>query len=361
MQRSWYLSGLLGGLVVFGGCGVSWGYLAAQYTLTPLEGQVTAIAKDDGRVIGEISEGGCEGGGCPQAQLYPTVIRLDLESDQNTDVYDTRAGYIVGRAQFTDGLNAFLYTASSLTYLGLGSGLCVTSDGDVWGESQLQPVVWRSGGNLSVLPTLGGSGGSVNACSERGDGAGTSLTSDGAYHCTYWPGATGVSDCHPGNGTTRSHAADMNYSAQIAANAVQFGHTYGYLWLFHTILWLMPLPGDVESVVLGLNDKSDAVGRSCPTVDPLRAEGCRAVGWEAGRDPVELLPRVANAAGWTFTNAVGIDNAGRIAVRGTLNGVDHSALLTPVETPVTAYFQWRWIIYDYYARQYWRWIRAGGR
>jgi hypothetical protein len=152
----------------------------------------------------------------------------------------------------------------------------------------------------------------------------------------------------------------MNYSAQIAANAVQAGHTYGYLWLFSSIVWLMPLPGDVESVVSGLNDKSDAVGWSCPTVAPIREEGCRAVGWELGHT-IELLPRVTNAQGWTLTNAVGIDNAGRIAVQGTLNGVDHSALLTPVETPVTAYFQWRWIIYDYYARQYWRWIRAGGR
>jgi hypothetical protein len=152
----------------------------------------------------------------------------------------------------------------------------------------------------------------------------------------------------------------MNYSAQIAGNAVQFGRTYGYLWLFHTIIWLMPLPGDVESYVQGLNDKSDAVGLSCPTVNPLRAEGCHAVGWELGHT-IELLPRVTNAQGWTLTNAVGIDNQGRIAVMGTLNGVDHTALLVPVETPVTAYFQWRWIIYDYYARQYWRWIRAGGR
>jgi hypothetical protein len=374
MGWRWYLNGALVGLILFGACGVSWGYLAAQYTLVPLQGRPNTIAKDDGRVVGELITGGCDATGCFPAQLYPTFALLAGLDAGNA--FGTRAGQIVGRGEFPNQpyTHAFLYT-STPTDIGVlwdqenySSASCVTSEGDVWGDGIIGnvgwvPIYWPKGANPIVLATLGGPQGKANACSERGDGAGASMTPDGTLHCTYWPGAAGVFDCHPGSGTTESGAVDMNYSAQIAANAVQFGHTYGYLWLFHTIIWLMPLPGDAHSVVSGLNDKSDPVGRSCPDnpsgADP-REGICRAVGWELGHT-IELLPRVTNAQGWTLNRAIGIDNAGRIVVRGfSPSGPEQDALLIPVETPVTAYFQWRWVIYDYYIRRYFLWIRAGG-
>jgi hypothetical protein len=103
----------------------------------------------------------------------------------------------------------------------------------------------------------------------------------------------------------------------------------------------------------------DAVGQSCIGMGSERT--CHAVGWENGQ-PLDIRARTTNATGWAFDQAVGITNDGAIVVHGHREGArwdeGRFVLLTPVENEVVAWYKWKTRIHNWYARQYWRTMRA---
>jgi uncharacterized membrane protein len=355
-------------------------WLAQEYTLTVLGPPeylgstpvATAIDPEGETVVGTL---GLNADYPSALQFYPTFEAIGPRFSAAFGVEGDRiVGFIAGIAP--PGIpSVYLGTATvwdhrvarSLASLA-GSpypssmATCVNAAGDIWGAALRRPFIfppapgddalpleWVSGETLLPLPTLGGPNGAVEACNDTGDSAGWSTTAGGANHCTFWPVAGGVHDCHPAHGTTASVAMDMNNRGQLVANATQYGRSFGYLWQWPGVFWLLPLPGDTESRVQGLNENGDAVGQSCCGAT------CRAVGWEQQR-PVDLLSRTTGAAGWTFGEAVAISNEGAIVVLGTLDGELRNALLTPVDTPVTAWFAWKARIYNWYVQQY---VRQG--
>jgi len=365
------------GLALFSSCGAAWATLAQQYTLTDLgvdnlragPTHVTRMDKQAGTAVGWF-----DASGYPQAiAIYPKPGDIGPRFSLAEGVRGSQVvGFIGDFNSISFGnydFHAILWdngTPRDLGDLGSADGssllyskaTCINPAGDIWGHGTVQdarfdyvPLLWAGQTLLVPLPTLGGRFGQVNACNDRGDGAGESMTPAGETHCTFWPAAGGVQDCHPQNGTTESHAIDMNNLSQLAAIAVQNGQTFSYLWAWPGIFWLMPLQGDDQSFVKAINDTGDPVGRSC------LQNTCRAIAWENGQ-PTELLPRVTNAPGWTLTDAVGIDNNGSIIVLGTLNNEPHLARLSPIVTQSLAYVDWRWDIFNYYVDRWNVWRKS---
>jgi uncharacterized membrane protein len=199
---------------------------------------------------------------------------------------------------------------------------------------------------LVELPTLGGPWGAVNACTDGGDSAGWSNTPSGATHCAHWWASGEVHDCHPHHGTGESEAIALNNRGVIAGNALQYNRSFGYLWQFPWITWLMPLPGDNEAVVEALNENGETIGRS--GLDRNYSPSCHAVGWEQ-QHPIDLLTRVMNPQGLTLRAAKAISDEGVIAAETTSGKV---VLLTPIETPTSAWFAWKARIYNWYVQQW---------
>jgi hypothetical protein len=371
----------------------AWG-LAAQYTLTVLEQHevqgtqpsANAIDPDDGTIVGDIFPGAAYN---QAIQFTPTFQVL---SGPVSGAFDVEEGVIVGFVYDDSDQQSGHYPPQAAVW-DHGSvrllerphpdephphsiATCVNAAGDIWGTAvhtdewipprgpsfrPITPVEWVDGEVLVDLPTLGGAQGSVNTCDDGGNSAGWSLTDEGEQHCTWWTAWGSVYDCHPHHGTSASTGIAMNNRGQLVGNATQYGRSFGYLWQWPGVWWLMPLPGDVSSVVQAVNENGDTVGRSCD--DPGGYGHCRAVVWERQR-PVDLLPRVLNAGSWTLREAVAVSDEGLIVTHGFNGSSDRFGqvvLLTPLNTPTFAYFAWKARIHNWYVKQYMLGVRHHSR
>jgi probable HAF family extracellular repeat protein len=374
-----FLAGVvLGGVLSVGG--IAWGAFSMQYTLTDLGAyEAVSIDKATNRVIAKLYVNTDITGIQDQYQafqLYPTVINLGaIPGRDSTEPFDVSTTAIVGESAPHIGdtppdnpTHAFLYSDGQIRDLGtlgspeLGSwAQCVNEDLDVFGYAQnptdtgVFPVVWLNGQTIMKLPVPAGyRSGRALTCNDRGDAAGFALRQ--GTRCFYWSVSGSTFDCHPDNGTEWSEAIDLLSSGLIVANASQGSRYFGYIYFWSGISWLMPLAGDVSSRVESMNELGDAVGLSVHE-RPDGSDRAQAVGWENGR-AFPLLARTRDAHGWSFVVAQGISNDGLIVVNGFVNGQARVALLTPVESEVTAYYKWRFKIHQYYVNQYWRTLRA---
>ena len=378
LRRS--INGSLLGLALLSGS--AWG-LAAQYTLTVLgpdevrgtPTRATAITPEGDTIVGDLSSAADYNVAVqftPISQALSGAVSGAFDVEEGIivgfvyDASDQQPGHYPPTAAVWDHGTRRLLPRPNLPVLAPHNhslATCANAAGDIWGtgvrgdywhppqhpgtdlRTIVLPLEWVDGTLLLELPTLGGAQGSVNACDDGGNSAGWSTTAHGDQHCTQWFANGHVADCHPHHGTSDSTAVAMNNRGQLVANATQYGRSFGYLWQWHYLAWLMPLPGDHTSTVQALNENGEAVGQSCTSIT------CRAVGWERQR-PVELLPRVTNAAGWALYEAVAISDEGGIVAHGVLDRQDHVVLLTPIDTPTEAWFAWKARIYNWYVRQY---------
>jgi hypothetical protein len=381
---TWLMISLCAGAALGGSALQAYG-LAAQYTLTVLgPTQVrgnptiaTAIAPDGATIVGDLTGGvdynsAVEFTPIAQALSTPVSGAFDVEEGRIVGfVFDTATGgpghYPPTAAVWEQGVVHELPRLDQVDPTRLAPhthsmALCVNAAGDIWGAgvkgdywyppqgpgAQAIPIEWVDGDLLVELPTLGGAWGSVNACNDGGDSAGWSLTTAGASHCTQWTASGEVRDCHPAHGTSDSTGVALSNRGLLAANATQYGRSFGYLWQGSGLWWLLPLPGDRESKVQAMNENGEPVGRSCGTT-------CRAIGWKQLR-PVDLLSRLSSAQDWTISQAVAISDDGLIVAQGrqasSTDFQEHVVLLTPVDTPTLAWFAWKARIYNWYVRQY---------
>lgn len=324
-------------LTLFGG--QAWG-LAAQYTVTDLGASVVmALDKDDTVAVGSVI-------GTQQLayELSPTLRSLGtLPGGAWSEATGALKGQIVGQSSTgTNSLltHAFLYTQGVMQDLGtlggapLFSAATSVSRHDVCGfadnlqQDKIVPVCWIKGRILEYA-TLGGEDGYVDAVNDSGTAVGNARTATGETHCALWPVQGGVVDCHGPQGGTLSYGKDLNKAGLVVGVAFP-KDAQAFLFMPWGMILLPPFAQDTRSAAHSINDAGTIVGESstapaCGTCGGVQ----HAVAWVNGT-PVDLQPRLVNAAGWRLTSAVGINNADQIIVRGTLNGVPHSALLSPV-------------------------------
>jgi uncharacterized membrane protein len=229
------------------------------------------------------------------------------------------------------------------------AGYCDSPD-----QTRIVPCLWLNSTAVVELPTLGGEDGYADAMNENGDAVGNSQTSSGATHCTFWPSGGGVVDCHGTDGQS-SFGTDLNSAAQIVGYVATTNGFRAFVYLPWGRIDLPPLQGGTNSKAYGINDYGEIAGES---YTPGGCPGCflqqAATFWVNGQ-VINLQPRIANATGWSFTRALGINNDGLIVGLGTLNGQTHAFLLTPVDSPVTAWYKWKARIQRYYVNAYVRW------
>jgi uncharacterized membrane protein len=374
VSRPWFLPGLALGLALWT-APQAWG-LADHYTLTDLgpAGGPPAVAKDDNRVIGEAANPSDERNPT-NVQFLPTHLNLDDVLGAASFITATAAGRIVGSVQVQNAYHGLLYDVATgavqdlsqtLASETLGSDARAVTHDDVGGwaaspDSGLgQPILWIDSTTPVYLDTLGGDRGVVEAINEKGDAVGSSRTAAGDTHCTFWPAAGGIVDCHPPTAGTFSAATDINAQGlfvgefQPVEGAPEQGR--GFLGLPYGTVVLPPLSGDRSAIASGINSLGDIVGTSCG-----QTNGCHPTAWVNGV-PVDLTPRITNASGVAGMHLYGISDDGWIVGVGALDGNRfgelHTVLLTPVDNATVAWYKWRYQISRYYQDRYDRWRKS---
>jgi probable HAF family extracellular repeat protein len=248
-------------------------------------------------------------------------------------------------------------TATQYTVLQLGSlgGTAGRSNGindrgwvsgwsNLSGDANHHAVLWRNGKPLD-LGTLGGPNSEIEftATNDFGMLAGGADTSDiDPYDenfcfftaadnllCSAFQWRNGVMSTLPGLGGNNSYATDSNRLGHIVGwaetvldpNCVapQVFDFHGALWKEGRVQDLAPLPGDIGSAAMAINDLDVAAGGSGPICASLGVQGfalsTHAVIWRHG-SPTNL-----GSLGGLFNNiATGINNRGQVAGMSDLPG-----------------------------------------
>ncbi len=202
------------------------------------------------------------------------------------------------------------------------------------GSSQHLPVRWRDGvvERLPVLPGWSATPGAVNGWAQP---CGLGTAPDGQVRAVMWAvsGAMIGLPPLPGGGfamcraiTRRGETFGVAQRADASRRPVQ--------WDALTRLRELPLaPDAAEGEVLAANDDGLAVGWERRVLSGPGGED-RAVAWLDGvRYDLTALAQwpgwAAGAAGWTLTQARGVNARGAIVGIGTLHGGLHGWLLAP--------------------------------
>jgi uncharacterized membrane protein len=289
-------------------------------------------------------------------------------------LFGTAGGRIVGVNRGDGFSHGVVYTIATGTVVDLSqtladptlqsNALTVTHD-DIGGEAESPdhahslPVLWVGSTTPVYLDTLGGCCGLVDAMNEKGDAVGVSQTTAGDVHCTFWPAAGGIVDCHPQGWGPESHATDLNAQGLFVGYALHpdlfTGRSRAFLGLPYGTILLPPLPGDTDSDATGITTLGDIIGASC------NPNGCRPTAWVNGV-PVDLTPRIANSQNWTHLSVFGISEDGWMVGLGVLRsepfGEPHTLLFTPVDNATVAWYKWKYRIAQWYQARYDRWRKS---
>jgi probable HAF family extracellular repeat protein len=202
----------------------------------------------------------------------------------------------------------------------------------------------HTGGELKILPDLGGRGTRALAINDPGDIAGDSMTAAQEQHAVVITREGGLIDLGTLGGN-RSSAFAINALGQTAGQSLLSNDARApAMAFFHTGSAMLPI--HVEGAAAGtsavsLNDAGEVVGVYY-ALDRAGVDVPRAFYYFGGRT-VPLLSLVADAPpGLLLTSPVWIDNSGRILTFGGLEGdsATRTYLLTPLESAISAR-RWR--------------------
>jgi probable HAF family extracellular repeat protein len=320
---------------------------AAHYHVTYL-GPATPTAMD--RVTGVVVGTEFIAGTAMAHILYPSHLNLGtLPGGHFSRATGSANGTVVGYSGTgPHGLytHAFVYSQGAMRDLGttgaaslFSAATSVNTTGIICGYgdkpdgSDIVGLCWTPGFPQPTLePTLGGLGSFADALNEAGDVVGDSDTATNADRATGWfvGGPTPV-DLQGGVVGRFSKAMDVNEARQVVGIVQTPDGTNGYLWQDGGMLPLPPLDGDKHSSAWAVNNLGDIAGdSSAPNPDTSGDLRRRPVLYLNGQ-PVDLSARVQMLPGCTLETAVGVSDAGQIAVRGNCGpGAELQAfLLTP--------------------------------
>jgi probable HAF family extracellular repeat protein len=320
---------------------------AEHYHLTYL-GPATPTAMD--RVTGVVVGSEFVAGNAIAHILYPSHLSLGaLPGGHTSRATGSANGTIVGHSGTgPNGLytHAFVYSQGAMRDLGttgapslFSAATSVNTTGIICGYgdkldgSDVVALCWTPGTpQPTTLPTLGGSGSYADAVNEAGDVVGDSETTAHVDRATGWfLGGPAPIDLQGGVVGRFSKAMDVNEARQVVGIVQTPDGTNGYLWQDGGMLPLPPLDGDQHSSAWAVNNLGDIAGDSSqPNPDTSGDLRRRPVLYLNGQ-PVDLAARVQMIPGCRLETAVGISDAGQVAVRGTCGpGAEHQAfLLTP--------------------------------
>jgi probable HAF family extracellular repeat protein len=183
-------------------------------------------------------------------------------------------------------------------------------------------VIWRDGAITEIGP-VGVLSSGATSINDTGDVVGwaefTQLEyGPGPRHAFLWNGAT-MKDLGSlqGSGGT-SVANDINDLGEIVGqSSTASGATRGFLWRNGAMTELRPFADDTDSEALAINNDGDVIGlsyqRACSTCQR------RAVIWRNGV-AADLNAAIPPSSDWVLTEAVDIDNEGRVIGRGLRTG-----------------------------------------
>lgn len=204
--------------------------------------------------------------------------------------------------------------------LGVGADGVVVGKADLatdeTGSRRTHPFAWsNAAGDMHDLGTLGGDSGAATAGNAGGAVVGYAQTAQGATHAFVSPvSSLGFALAKPKDlGTLPGDATSAAYAVNDSGNIVG-------------------VSGDGRASSAGRTSSartSRAAGRT-----PSAGRTDRAALWLSPDAPaIDLntrLLRSANSAGWHLETARGINGSGQIVGQGTVRGVRHAFLLTPV-------------------------------
>jgi probable HAF family extracellular repeat protein len=247
-------------------------------------------------------------------------------------------GQVVGWNQQTiAGNQSFLATADSTAPLGLlpnprllySQAYDINNSGSVVGVSSTiyggGPYAFLFSNNkLKYLGALPGDVQSVAyGLNQRDQVVGESLGPDGATAFLYSGGTLQSLGTLPGG--TESSAAEINNSGQIVGySTAADGKKHAFLYAGGSMQDLGLLSGFAESEATDISNTGQVVG-ALSAVDGLQ----HAFTVRAGVMQ-DLNALIAPGSGWILNDASGVNVYGQIVGTGTINGVVHAFVLTPV-------------------------------
>jgi probable HAF family extracellular repeat protein len=226
---------------------------------------------------------------------------------------------------------AFLYKNGVMLDLGTFGGFSdargINDLREIVGSSVRVPgnneraFVWR-GGAIEDLGTLGGTESRAYAINEAGDICGFAQIGSGDLRPFLHRNGQMIDLGSLGGWS--GHAYALNDVGKVVGWSMMIPNSisHAFLWSEGTLIDLGTLGGNY-SAAFGINNLGEIVGAS------NRADGVQAAFVWNGIKVVDLNTRIPASSGWFLATATGINDDGRIAGMGVLNGELHAFRLTP--------------------------------
>ena len=264
------------------------------------------------------------------AFLYSNGAMQDLGTlggPQSFGLAINASGQVAGFADTLTGHHAFLWQNGTMQDLGTLGGLDSTANGindlgQVTGQAErpgdiFDAFIWSNG----TMTDLGISGGGA-AINRSGQVAGTTGLPSRAF--LYSGGQVTILGTLGGSD---SQGNDINDAGQIVGNANVPGDSFhGFVWQNGRMRDLGLLPNGTNSYAYAINNLGQVVG-----VGMIRHNGQlvnHAVLWMRGHI-ADLNQRIPAGSGWELNDALAISEDGKIAGFGVHNGQTRAFLLTP--------------------------------
>ena len=313
---------------------ISWGAPPPNYVITDLgPGEANAI-NDLGQVAGTSAATGTDRG-----YLYYAGTTTDLGTLGGAicrGIGINSAGQVVGGSTNTVAYHAFHYDGT-IHDLGTLDGGGVDSSANAINDSGLivgyayttanYPHAFSYDSSMHDLGTLGGSYSDARAVNAAGTIVGYAYTSADVEHAFLYSGGS-MTDLGALSSATSSDAWGINAVGDVVGY-LNYGGGYSNVFLYDgTMHDLGGLPGFNTSLGYGINASGEIVGSAVNGITY-----CAFLDYNGTFRDLNTL--VGNLDGWTLQSASAINDSGSIVGYGTIGGVQHGFLLTPVPEPST--------------------------
>ena len=315
---------------------------AVEYTITDLGtlGGPSSFAlgiNNNAQVVGFADTVAAPG----HAFLYSSGVMTDLGTLYGNARAINNSGQIVGGASTSGNpaFHAFSYSGGVMTDLGVSG-----ATGATWSEAEGindlgQIAIYAgssgpnnqaylySGGVMTNLGTLGGSFSAPAGINNSGQIAGVSALDSAGTVLNAFLYSGGVMTNLGTLGGSYSGANGLNNLGQVVgASSTVTNAGHAFLYSSGTMVDLGTLGGS-WSTALGISNTGLVVGRGDT------ADGAEHAFLYSGGAMTDLNALLSSSSEWTLTDARSINDNGQIVGQGTINGVQHAFLMTPVPVP----------------------------
>jgi probable HAF family extracellular repeat protein len=223
------------------------------------------------------------------------------------------------------GINAAEYQNGTTTYLpveGNPVAYGINASDQVVGQTSSVNYVQRgflySGGQVTLMPTLGGAYSSAHSIDSSGLIAGSAFNVQGFGRAVEWDGGGTLTDLGTLGGTSSTAMGINDFGYAVGSSSDSSGNGFAFIYDGYTMRSIGILPGTTGSEAVAINRLGEVIGRS--GVDPVL--------WQGGQ-VYNLNDLIPNGSGWILNYATGLSDSGEIVGEGALNGVPEAYALIP--------------------------------